>query len=216
MYPDYYIGLDLGKDRDFSAVAIVERFERRLNTRDPVSFAFHTRTSITVRHAERIRLGTSYPHVANRIAQIVSALPFSNSRHLIPDATGVGSPVVDMLKRARLDAIITPVVITGADSESESKGTFRVPKRDLIEGLQIMIQSGDLEFAGGMPGLQTLMRELSAIRRWVAPSGHEVYGARKSGEHDDLVLAVALACWRLRKVKRYTPSTPSDYRIVMG
>ena len=216
MYPDYYIGLDLGKDRDFSAVAIVERFEQRLNTRDPVTFAFHKRISITVRHAERIRLGTSYPQVGNRIEQIISALPMSNSRHLIPDATGVGSPVVDMLKRARLNATITPVVITGADQESESKGTWRVPKRNLIEGLQIMIQSDELQFAGGMPGLPALLRELAAVRRWVSNNGHEVYGARKSGEHDDLVLAVALACWRVRKIKRYTPSIPSDYRIVMG
>jgi hypothetical protein len=33
----------------------------------------------------------------------------------------------------------------------------------------------------------------------ITPSGNEQYGAWREGEHDDLVLAVALACWRVRK-----------------
>jgi hypothetical protein len=33
------------------------------------------------------------------------------------------------------------------------------------------------------------------MRVRVTASGREEYGARRAGEHDDLVVAVALACW---------------------
>ena len=33
------------------------------------------------------------------------------------------------------------------------------------------------------------------MRVRVRASGREEYGARRAGEHDDLVVAVALACW---------------------
>jgi hypothetical protein len=33
------------------------------------------------------------------------------------------------------------------------------------------------------------------MRVRVKASGREEYGARRAGEHDDLVVAVALACW---------------------
>ena len=36
------------------------------------------------------------------------------------------------------------------------------------------------------------------MRVKVSASGHESFAAWREGTHDDLVLAVALACWRAR------------------
>ena len=46
---------------------------------------------------------------------------------------------------------------------------------------------------------ETLVKELGNIRIKVSLAGHDTYGAWREGEHDDLVLAAALACWRAFK-----------------
>ncbi len=63
------------------------------------------------------------------------------------DGTGVGRPVVDLLRRARLEAILMPVTITGGQTETTDQGFYRVPKRDLIVGLQVVLQRGGLQIA---------------------------------------------------------------------
>jgi hypothetical protein len=43
-----------------------------------------------------------------------------------------------------------------------------------------------------------LVRELRGMRVKVSAGGDERFGAWRSGDHDDLVLATALACWRAK------------------
>jgi hypothetical protein len=57
------------------------------------------------------------------------------------------------------------------------------PKRDLISGLQLALEKGELRIARRMKEVGSLVRELMEVR----------------GEHDDLVIALALACWRARR-----------------
>jgi len=91
------------------------------------------------------------------------------------------------------------VTITGGDAEGETKGHYRVPKRDLIVGLQVAFQNGELQMAGRLREGPVLVREMAEMRVTMTSGGREKYGARQ-GEHDDLVLAVALACWGVKKV----------------
>src|SRR5205085_2277170 len=46
----------------------------------------------------------------------------------------------------------------------------------------------------------TLMQEMLGIRVRISPKLHDQYGAWREGEHDDLVLAVAMAVWGAKKV----------------
>lgn len=73
--------------------------------------------------------------------------------HLAVDATGVGRPVVDLLRGKRLGSTrFLPAVITGGDSESYADGYYRVPKRDLMTWLQVLLQRGQLQIAAAMGG----------------------------------------------------------------
>lgn len=202
MYTDekhhYFVGLDLGQSQDFTALAVVERAEVA-GAWDPVTFEYRTETAVRLRHMERIALGTSYPEVVARVGRVMrSAALAEGGRNLIVDATGVGQPVVDLLEREDLPCRIWPVTITGGASEGMSKGTYRVPKRDLIIGLQVKLQAGELQIAAGLKEGAALVHELADMRVQMTSGGREKYGAR-SGEHDDLVLAVALACWGVSK-----------------
>jgi hypothetical protein len=44
------------------------------------------------------------------------------------------------------------------------------------------------------------MEEMLGMRVRVSPKLHEQYGNWREGEHDDLVLAVAMAVWGAKKV----------------
>ena len=71
------------------------------------------------------------------------------------DATGVGAAVVDLLERARLGVRIVPVSITaGADAHEGMAGSWRVPKRDLVSVLQVLLQQGRLRVAQALAEAQ--------------------------------------------------------------
>jgi hypothetical protein len=59
----------------------------------------------------------------------------------------------------------------------------------------VRLERGQLKIAEGLKEGEQLMREMAGMRVRVTASGREQYGARRAGEHDDLVVAVALACW---------------------
>ena len=104
-----------------------------------------------------------------------------------------------MLERARIGCALAPVTITSGDEVAELKGWWRVPKRELVTNLQVVLEQRKLRVAGGMAEAATLVREMREMRVKITASGREVYAARGKGEHDDLVMAVALAAWWLKR-----------------
>jgi hypothetical protein len=92
-----------------------------------------------------------------------------------------------------------PVNITGGASETKNGDYYGVPKRDLVTGMQVLLQSGGLQIAAGMPYGAALVEEMAEMRAKVTAAGNTQFGAWREGAHDDLVLAVALACWAARK-----------------
>ena len=198
MRTDYFVGLDLGQSADPTAIAVVERAEFP-GEWDAVAYTHRIEMARRLRHMERMALGTLYPEVVERVAQVMRSPALSKGRrHLVVDATGVGRPVVDLLVRERLPCQLWAVTITGGDAETYTNGYYRVPKRDLIVGLQLVFQNRELQIAKGLKEGPALAREMSGMRVRVRDGGREQFGARE-GEHDDLVLAVALACWAERK-----------------
>src|ERR1044072_7483857 len=105
----YLVGVDLGQASDPTAIAVME--------------AIPATGRLRLRHLERAPLGTPYPDVVERVRRIT--------------ASG-GRAVVDLLRRARLQGGLAPVVATSGRRESRAAGYFRVPKRNLILGLQSM------------------------------------------------------------------------------
>ena len=113
------------------------------------------------------------------------------------DATGVGAPIADMFRQKQLSFL--PVIITGADQVSSDQRAVRVPKRDLISTLQVLLQTKKLKIAGSLPEAQILIEELLNFQVKISVTGHDSYGAWREGTHDDLILATSLACWASEK-----------------
>ncbi|MBX9677777.1 MAG: hypothetical protein K2X38_03355 [Gemmataceae bacterium] len=178
----WLLGLDLGQVADRSALAIVEQPDLK----KPRSYC--------VRHLERFELGTPYPTVVARLKKILQRPELAHSV-LAVDMTGVGRPVVELLKQASLDVRLWPITITSGKAPSCDGYSYSVPKRDLVAVLQVLLQTRRLKIAKGLPAAAELIRELSDFRSRFTESANEVFGPEKSSQHDDLVLALALAAW---------------------
>ena len=175
----FILGLDLGQAQDPSAIGIVEQCELDLH----------------LRHLERLPLGTAYPAVVEHVTGLMQALPARSA--LVVDAGGPGRPVVDAMRERGLEPI--PVSITSGKRSRHARGMFYVPKRELVRGLVVAFENERLKIATGLPLAEAFMRELEAFRVQLTAKGRDTYAAR-SGEHDDLVLAVALAVWRCQSL----------------
>lgn len=187
------VGLDLGQRHDYSAIAVVERRELYQGYYNSM---LH---SMAVRHVERMPLGTPYVGVVERVREIVQSDALLGKCSLTVDSTGVGNPVVEQLRGARLGCNMFPVTITGGERESTQSTGTNVPKQDLIVGLRLLLERGELKIAKDLKGLRMLMRELMDMQAREKSSGGVRIGADKYGQHDDLVIALALACWKAKK-----------------
>ena len=192
----FFVGLDLGQRQDYTAVSVVERIEPQPpgNPHGPLRggafdlLADPEPWSLIVRHLERMDLGTPYTRVAERVCEIIMHPSLDGKSRLVVDATGVGRPVVDLLRSAGFGAV-TAVTITGGDSAHAKGEEWYVPRRDLLAHLQVLMEQKRLKIARGTRETERLVRELESMTATGA-----------SGEHDDLVIAVALACWRAKRV----------------
>ena len=158
---------------------------------------------------ETAALGTPFTWLVERVAE-VSRHPLLNGLcHLVVDGTGVGDPVEELFRAARGGwRGMTAVAITAGDRVRQDSGygigeRWNVPRRVLLSGVQVLLEKGKLKIAAKMPEQRGLVRELIRMRRGgksaVPAEGDDQPLSRT--EHDDLVMAVALACWQAGRAK---------------
>ena len=185
----YLIGLDLGQASDFTALAVLQR-------RGPADAS--AKPDYALRHLRRFPLGTAYTDIVPAVAGLRMREPLRQAP-LVVDQTGVGRAVVDMLRQSASGVI--PVTITGGKAVTRAEdGSYHVPKKELITALQVVMQGRRLQIARSLPEAATLVRELQQFRVKITASANEIFGAWRQGQHDDLVLAVALSCWWWERV----------------
>src|SRR5215210_7187348 len=148
----FILGLDLGQAGDYTALAVLEQTWHEIEGVPT--------TRYDVRHLERMPLGTSYPEVVKQVGQRVHALrDLDASLTLVVDQTGVGRPVVDLLRDAALPCRLVPIMITGGQMVSQTEEQvgwvkeigFHVPKRDLVGILTVLFQSARVRIAQDLP-----------------------------------------------------------------
>lgn len=180
----HYIGLDLGKSQDPSAIAVVER-------RD---YAERPLPELVVRYLTQFHLGTSYIRVQDDITRMTASKKLQHAV-LVADATGPGAPVMDQFREA--DVPLLAVIIGGGESRAHRlpDGTWRVTKKDLVGVLQVLLAQRRLIVPESLGSITEMLKaQLRGMQTKITKAGNETFEHR-SGEHDDLALALALACW---------------------
>lgn len=177
----FVVGLDLGQSNDYTAVAVVESDD-----------AVNPRT-YQLRHLDRWR-GLPYPQIVEKVRLILKALP--TGPQLAVDQTGVGAAVIDLLRAARLRANLIPILIHGGDKATLDPAGWRVPKRDLVGVVSVLLETSRFRIAARLPQAKTLLHEFRSFRVTIDPAtAHDSYSAWREKDHDDLVLSAALALY---------------------
>ncbi|MFN0106215.1 MAG: hypothetical protein ACKV2U_29510 [Bryobacteraceae bacterium] len=192
--PDYYfIGADLGRDRDHSAFAVASKVTRALPEVDPVTRAQRKIHLLELNHIEQVPTGVRYTRVMNRLAFIVrhlnNATPYGYkpvSIHVSLDAAGPGSLATDLVRGLGLGINFHPIVITGGEESNLLKsGATSVPRKELLSTLRFLMETENLEISPNLQQSESLLREFAGVK-----------ASGTKAKHDDLVIAAALAAWQ--------------------
>ena len=204
--PHVYLGLDLGQRHDPAAIAILHRTVEPTGEFNSVTWEFEREVHFRLCHTERLALGTPYIQIVSRVRRLLeklsAPLPGIHAyagmpplRTLVVDASGVGRPVVELIRKAGIGwaseagraarVAIAPVTITASGSpHCEASGEEFVSRRDLITNLRILLEKRMLKISARIHDRQALLKEFVELQD------------RSGSKHDDLVMATALACWR--------------------
>lgn len=185
----YWVSLDCGQAHDFSAAMVTERVGDELHV-----------TSLS-----RAPLRTPYPAIAKAVVskcvelEPVGAFGERRPIGLVVDAGGVGRAVADLV-RAEIRALgkrapkirFWPVTSTAGATTNIGPGGINVPKKELVLSAVVAMQNGVL-MIGDIPNAELLTAELEEYRSKMTRRGYEQFEG--AGRNDDLVYALALACW---------------------
>jgi hypothetical protein len=193
----YVAGLDVAQQNDWTALAILEKVYSPEAPKGPPE----------IRLVALDRWQMLYPDTLDELGFIFSDEQFARKVMLATDATGPGLSLYEDVVRDEkmLSCVgrdrITPVIITDGQ-EQDRDGRFRkVPKHYLITRLQSAIRRHDIRVPKKLPLYDVLEGELEGYELKVREGSKRVSfsnNPRDGGpEHDDTILALALAWWRV-------------------
>jgi len=154
----YKLSWDPAKHADFSVLMILDMEERHV-----VAF-------------ERFS-GVDYVAQAQRVRNLSELY---NNASVIMDCTGVGDPLLDMVRSLGIHA-------TGYTFTNQTKA-------NLIENLTVELEHERITF----PNIPVLVEELKSFEYHLTPSGNYIYSA-PDNLHDDCVMALALLAWSVKE-----------------
>jgi hypothetical protein len=206
----WVMGLDLGQSSDPTAISVLEHINGVLDSNPEWerhcgigSIPQVKAERVNVRHLERLPLGTSYPAIVQHVKDLLARPPLSAAAELVIDSTGVGRAVADIFVAAGLRP--QQVTITaGSDISCVGDDRWHVSKTHLISVVDAMLHTGVLRFAAQLTEAPAMKDELKDFRRKLSDAGRATYAAR-TGQHDDLVLSVAIACWWISQPQDEAP-----------
>ena len=183
----FTIGLDLGKERDYSALTLVQNQMQRL-----AAVKLH-----------RWPLGTSYVNVARDVATLTRKEQIAGKAVLVVDATGLGGPFMDVLREERPGCGVVALTIGGRGRlRPTSPGFWKVgvPKGVLVQTLAAAVEGKRFTVARTEPLAGVLLQEMQRLEVRIDAKGHAVYAADfAAGTNDDLLLATMYAVWMALK-----------------
>ena len=180
---EYFIGLDLAQQIDFSAFAVLTAVTHYGDIPDPVYRNLPKTELLRLRDAAQCPAHLAYAKIPSVVYQIRCALGWDLPITLAVDASGPGRPVVDMIKASSPQVEIQPyVIVPGGAGLNNRKDGYTIGRQTLLSSLRVALETRLLQLPGNLHCRQQLIDQLM---------GTSIDGP--SHTHDDLVFALALA-----------------------
>lgn len=189
------IGADLGQMSDPTAFVAVDVAAITVWP-DPTP-----KKQFRVRFLERPELGTPYKTITDRLVEIMSSPklrpPGYGPPVLAVDQTGVGRPVVEWLRHSGLNPVGITIsggaVVTRTEPDRYPQD-LTVPKKDLVAVIQMAL-GNELIKVAKLPLAPLLKKELQNFKIKYSKAGNQQFESWRETDHDDMVLALAVALW---------------------
>jgi hypothetical protein len=179
----YIAGVDFGKTHDNSVITIVHL------DRESGKIILDYQKVILARYH-----GKEYDDIKNDLLEIILAF---RPTTIIPDATGVGEPIIEQMEKDLARAGWWGTIFSNKKNHLGFWFDIR-SKPDLIDNLQNLFQRGRIEMPHrDEPSIDMLRNELLSFSYEMTNTNYIKYGVQL--EHDDTVIAFALAVWGLRE-----------------
>ena len=163
---EFYVGVDFGKEQDFSVVLVLEK----------------SGSTLRVVHVHRFPLKTEYASVIGYIKSLQDRWP--SVRAVYPDITGVGGYIVEDMIRSGIQGV------TGVTFTVQSKEEMATILREKMRGAEVRIPyvpANRLEDVD-------LTAELNIEKYKLMKTGH-IQFSHPEGGHDDVFWSTALAVY---------------------
>ena len=156
----YTMGLDLGQTRNYTAMVVMKRVWQPATAAEFISSGgrgYQGGHRYTLVRVERVSLGTPYPRVVDWVKTVAKDYG-DELTSIVVDASGVGSAVVDALRKAEIGVSLIGVVITGDQASPAGTGSGVTAARFEVD--------------------RPRCREWDALRRELSVGGWRVEGRR--------------------------------------
>jgi hypothetical protein len=196
----YYLGLDLGQAQDYSALVVLEQ-----RWHEHPDHPGELQTDYVCGYLKRWQVKTPYRVVVEDCRQVLLR-PRINNAILAVDHTGVGRAVYELFLQAGLSAprplgqagsqvtsshlgslarsgaALRPIVFTaGHDVTWGDDGSLRVPKKEMVGAVQVLLQNRRLAIAE-VECRDLLVKELEVFKAKItAATGHESFECLTAG-----------------------------------
>ena len=225
--PQYLVVMDVAKKQDATALQIWRntpeflKGDERVYLQDRIFHYFDLVFQTKMEHVP-------YTDQGDRIKALMDSEAMKNNSELIVDGTGVGEPIIDILRSKSLRP--TSIVFTNGEQlnikyEDLNRrfggfgtgiGTMKVvkqldvPKKDLVAAGQAIIQQARLRIAPDVQYVEDFKRQLIHFKGKVnEKTGYTSYNNDNPDIHDDLTVCFLMAMWYF-KYRHYM----DDERIV--
>ena len=189
MRSDHHIvSLSLGTIAEPSALVVVEPSTKVWHPKDGKRDR-DSENHFDVTWLERFPAGRAIPAVVARVCEVVSDNRLAKKCTVLLDITSTGLAPRRVFETRGLYP--NPIDLTNTGAEEYTKGTQRVPLRDVIGAAQVLLQTDRLKVAHALELAETLLSDLQAFD----PKPVERNSNLRGGRNADLVLALAVALW---------------------
>jgi hypothetical protein len=195
--PSVFVGMDIGQARNYTALATLERRWVAATVEEFIASAGKAYTGYwdyRVTKLERIELGTSYVDIAHWVKDYLDSIYYPCHKHLVMDATGVGTAVRDLFRDMKLKANLVAVTLTASNAAGWRPAAHGLgvstSRTEVLTKLVTTMEQRIFAIDKKCRFRDVLFQELVNMQM----SGKPAEGG-SSGGQDDLAFALALAVW---------------------
>ncbi len=202
---DFIIGVSIGLAQDFTAIAVLERFEEL--TGEAKNGGWLTKIRYEAPYLERLRLGTGFIEITEHLKELIADLPPHGRLRTLVDRTICGRPPIDHMRKEGLTVAPIKIMQSGVARGGVYFG-MSVPKDEMASSLMLLYQADRLKVRD-MPEADELSNELQNYSHKPSSVIGKDLEAWRERPSDDLVFAMMMPCWfgerRLQSILHLPP-----------